>query len=85
MKEFSKDGYIVCIGDGQGGTEISDERYHAIISAFNSKPQSTETTDYKLRVDLTWEAYAIPEPQPEPEPDIDDSEAISILLGEVEE
>lgn len=79
MKEYTLNGYIICVGDGAGGTEISEERYNDIISAFNSKPQSTETTGYRLKADLTWEAYEIPEPEPEPEPDAE--EILSILLG----
>lgn len=79
MKEYTLNGYIICVGDGTCGTEISEERYNDIISALNSKPQATETTDYRLKVDLTWEAYEIPEPEPEPEPDAE--EILSILTG----
>lgn len=85
MKEYSKNGYIVCVGNGAGGIEISDERYAAIIQAFENKPQPTETVDYRLKTDLTWEAYEIdPNPEPEPKPDLDDSELVDILLGGAE-
>ena len=72
-------GYILAIGTGNGGTEITEAEYNKILSVIQTRPQSTETTDYKLRVNLTWESYDI-EPEPE-EDEIDESEALEILLG----
>lgn len=74
------DGIIYGIGTGVGGTEITEAEYNAILSAIRVKPHATETTDYRLREDLTWEAYHI-EP-PDPDPEIDDAELLNILLGE---
>ena len=72
-------GYILAIGTGNGGTEITEAEYNKILSVIQTRPQSTETTDYRLRVNLTWEPYDI-EPEPE-EDEIDESEALEILLG----
>ena len=72
------DGYIVCIGTG-GGTEITESEYNTILSVIRNKPPATETTDYRLREDLTWEAYPIDPPDPDPE--IDDTELLEILMG----
>lgn len=60
MKYFKQisDGYIVCIGTG-GGTEITETEYNEILSIIHDKPPATETTDYRLREDLTWEAYEV--------------------------
>lgn len=80
MKEFVKDGYIICIGDGEGGQEISQSRYNAILEAMSNRPQATDSEVYRLKTDLTWEACEVI-PVPEPEPEIDDSEAVEILLG----
>lgn len=73
------DNYILAIGTGNGGTEITEAEYNKILSIIQTRPQSTETTDYRLRVNLTWESYEI-EPEPE-EDEIDESEALEILLG----
>ena len=80
MKEYSINGYIICVGDGDGGVEISDERYAAIIQSLENKPQPTETIDYKLKTNLTWEEYEI-DHKPEPEPEPEAEELLGILLG----
>ncbi len=73
--------YIVAIGKGNIGERITEEEYAEILAIIRNKPQRTETTDYRLKTDLTWEAHEV-EPQPNPEDEeIDDSEALSILLG----
>ena len=74
-------GYILSIGTGNGGTKITESEYNEIMSIIQAKPQATETVDYRLKEDLTWESYEV-EPLPEPE-DIDESEALEILLGGV--
>lgn len=73
-------GYILGIGTGNGGTEITDEEYDEIMTAIRNKPAATETTDYRLKTDLTWEEYEIePTPDPPDEPTAED--ALNILLG----
>ena len=72
-------GYILAIGTGNGGTEITEAEYNKIMSVIQTIPQSTETTDYRLKTNLTWESYDI-EPEPE-EDEIDEFEALEILLG----
>lgn len=74
----TSNGYILAIGTGNGGTEITESEYGEIMTAIHNKPQRTEDTDYRLKDDLTWEAYHI---EPSPEPDPDPEEALSILLG----
>lgn len=76
------DGYILAIGTGNGGTEITGDEYNDILAVIHSKPAATETTDYRLREDLTWEEYPVDPPDPDPE--IDDSELLEILMGVTE-
>lgn len=72
--------YIAGIGTGAGnGTEITESEYNAILDIIHNKPAASETTDYRLKTDLTWEPYEI-EP-PDPDPELDDSDALDILLG----
>ena len=84
MKYFENvlDGIVVAVSMGNGSIEIPKERYDAILEAFAKKPQPTDTIDYRLREDLTWESYEI-EP-PDPDPDVDEAEALNILLGGAE-
>lgn len=77
--KYIENGYILAIGTGGMGEEITEEEYNGIMEVIENKPERTETTDYHLLTDLTWEEYEV-EP-PDPDPDIDDSEAFDIIFG----
>lgn len=75
-----KDGYLLGIGENGFGTELSKSEYDGIAEIVGNKPPRTETTDYRLKSDLTWESYQI-EPSPD-EPTVEDkAEAYDILMG----
>ena len=75
------DNYILAIGTGPGGTEITETEYNSILSAIQSRPTS-ETQGYRLRTDLTWEAYDLPpELESSDDDEISNEEALNILLG----
>lgn len=74
-----QDGFIVAIGTGGGGVEITETEYESILAAISEKPARTDTTDYHLRQDLTWEEYERIEPPDESEPSAE--EVVDILLG----
>lgn len=57
--KFISDGYILLISTGYGQTEISEEEYNTILQTIKSKPHGAETTDYRLKEDLTWEEFEI--------------------------
>lgn len=61
---------------------VTEDEYNEILIAFHNKPPRTETTDYRLREDLTWEEYPVDPPDPDPE--IDDMELLDILMGGAE-
>ena len=73
-------GYILSIGEGKGGEEITEEEYNEIMSAIHNKPTPTDDTDYALKTDLTWEAYTVEPVDPEPPAE----ELLNILTGEAE-
>ena len=82
--EFDENGYIIGIGTGAGGVEIDKARYDAVIAALALKPAETDTVDYKLKTDLTWESYQVEPLEPTPqEIESDYAEAGRILLGVV--
>jgi hypothetical protein len=74
-----EDGYITAIGTGGGGVEITEQEYNEIMTVIQNKPPRTETTDFRLKTDLTWEEYDRP-PEPEDE-EVDDGEALDIITG----
>lgn len=81
MKYFKQidDGYILAIGTGNGETEITETEYNAIFLAIQNKPPRTDTTEYRLCENLTWEEYTVDPPDPDPE--IEDAEVYDILFG----
>ena len=75
------DVYILAIGTGYGGTEITEAEYNEIMAIIQNRP-TAEGKGYRLKTDLTWEEYDLP-PVPEPSDDdeISTDEALNILLG----
>ena len=73
--------YIIAIGTGYGGTEITKAEYDEIMAIIQNRP-AAEGKGYRLKTDLTWEAYDLPpEPEPSDEDELSDAEALNILLG----
>ena len=75
------DNYILAIGTGDGGEEITEQDYNEIMSVIQSCPNE-KGKGYRLKTDMTWEEYDLP-PMPEPSDDdeISTDEALNILLG----
>lgn len=78
-----EDGYIVMIGTGAGGVEITAEEYLQLTNAFYAMPEPAEGYAYRLKEDLTWEEFEIPVINPDEE-EISDEEALSIIAGGIE-
>lgn len=79
-KLVDEEGYIFCIGTGNGGEEISQAEYETILSVINNCPVAEPGFVYKLRTDLTWELCEVP-PVEEVDEEISDTEALLIILG----
>lgn len=70
--------YLLAIGTGYGGEDITEAEYNAILAAIQSRPTAAGK-GYRLKTDLTWEEYDLP-PQPEPEePELTAEEALAEL------
>ena len=74
-----EDGYVLSIGTGSGGSEITKEEYDDIISVIRSAPTAESGYQYRLKADLTWELVELP-PVSEDE-EISADEALKIILG----
>ena len=73
--------YILAVGVGVGGIEISADEYSEILSVIQNRP-TAEGKGYRLKADLTWEEYDLPPvPAPSDDDEISNDEAINILLG----
>lgn len=79
--QYGKKNHIIAIGTGAGGTEITKVEYDKIMAIIQKRP-SADGKGYRLKTDLTWEAYDLPpEPEPSDEDELSDAEALNILLG----
>lgn len=73
--------YIIAIGTGYGGTEISEAEYNDIMAIIKSCP-AAEGKGYRLKTDLTWEEYDLPpEPEPSDDDELSDAEALNVIMG----
>lgn len=79
--QYGKKNHIIAIGTGAGGTEITETEYNDIMAIIQNRP-SADGKGYRLKTDLTWEAYDLPpEPEPNDEDELSDTQALNILLG----
>lgn len=79
--KYTDNGYILAVGTGGMGVEITEAEHTEIMDVIANKPQETAEIGYRLKTDLTWESY---EKEPPPDPskeEVPDSEALEILLG----
>lgn len=59
--KYIQDNYIVSIGTGASGEEITAEEYEALLAVIRSKPTPPDGYDYRLRADtLEWEEFELP-------------------------
>lgn len=59
-----ENGYLIAIGKGAGGVEITKEKYDEILSLVQNKPTADAGYDYWLKEDLTWEMVEVPVVEP---------------------
>lgn len=52
--------YVLYIGTGPGGEEITAEEYENILTIIKSRPAAEVGYGYRLKTDLTWELYELP-------------------------
>ena len=73
--------YIIAIGTGAGGTEITEAEYNAILAVIRNRP-AAEGKGYRLKTDLKWEEYDLPPvPEPSDEDELSDAEALNVIMG----
>lgn len=73
-----KNEYILTVGTGAGGIEITEDEYRELYNIFLNRPDDSVSV-YDLRADtLTWEQTGIYTDIAE---EISDAEALAIILG----
>lgn len=73
------DGYLVSVGTGTGGTEITESEYNGLLSIIHNRPIPQSGYDYKLRADtLEWELVEL-QPIDDTDDDATESDYIEAL------
>ena len=70
--------YILAIGTGNGGEEITESRYNEILSILRNRPSAPDGFGYRLTKELEWELQELP---PVEEEELTAEEALAIILG----
>lgn len=72
--KYINDKYIIGVGTGAGGEEISEQKYNAILDKINNRPEAPEGYSYRLTTAMEWELCEIPKIEPTAEEIIESEE-----------
>ena len=72
------DGYIISVGTGADGEQITETEYNNILDVIKNKPVAPDGYMYRLKEDLTWELAEKP-PMPPVEEEITLEDALEML------
>ena len=73
--------YLLAVGTGNGGEEITEAEYDNIMDVIRSGPTAPEGYGYRLKSDLTCELCELPVTAEETDPELTAEEALDIILG----
>lgn len=57
--------YLMAVGTGDGGTEIGEEEYHALLRFLEERPEAPAGMEYRPTAALDWEIGELTEPKTE--------------------
>lgn len=72
--KYINDKYIVGVGTGSGGEEITEQEYNGILDKINNCPEAPEGYYYRLTTAMEWELAEIPKIELTAEEEIIESE-----------
>ena len=75
-----REGYIVAIGTGNGGEEITEAEYNSIAETIRNRPTAQDGFCYRLTNNLEWDLYVLPTEEA-PDPELTAEEALEIIMG----
>ena len=61
MRKVIVSDYIIALTTGNIGIEITEAEYNEILDLIRNKPQAESGFDYRLKSNLTWELYELPQ------------------------
>lgn len=72
--KYINDKYIIGVGTGSGGEEITEQEYNNILDKINNRPEAPEGYSYRLTTAMEWELCETPKIEPTTEEEIIESE-----------
>lgn len=55
LYKYINDKYIIGVGTGSGGEEITEQEYNNILDKINNRPEAPEGYSYRLTTTMEWE------------------------------
>lgn len=68
--KYINDKFIIGVGTGFSGEEISEQEYNAILDKINNRPEAPEGYSYRLTTAMEWELCEVPNIEPTAEEEI---------------
>lgn len=72
--KYINDKFIIGVGTGSGGEEITEQEYNAMLDTINNRPEAPEGYSYRLTTAMEWELCETPKIEPITEEEIVESE-----------
>ena len=74
--KYINDNFIIGVGTGSGGEEITEQEYNSILDKINNRPEAPEGYSYRLTTAMEWELCEVPKTEPTTEEIIEIGEDI---------
>lgn len=58
--KYINNNFIIGVGTGSGGEEISEQEYNSILDKINNRSEAPEGYSYRLTTSLEWELCEVP-------------------------
>lgn len=62
--KYINDKFIIGVGTGSSGEEITEQEYNSILDKINNRPEAPEGYSYRLTTSLKWELCEVPKTEP---------------------
>lgn len=72
--KYISDKYIIGVGTGSGGEEITEQEYNSILDKINNRPEAPEGYSYRLTTAMEWKLCEAPKIEPTTEEIIESEE-----------
>ena len=72
--KYINDNFIIGVGTGAGGEEISEQEYNSILDKISNRPEAPEGYSYRLTTAMEWELCEVSKIEPTTEEEIIESE-----------